>query len=407
MEEYIRKFEEGPSIPYAYLRATCEKYPKVEYISERLRKYLNINEESSDWHDYVSTNILFMIPFDERDNFRRLLERAMLSEDPIVAEHGIISGDGSISYVSGWVFCSDESNGERHFTFLYLPSKETRDTPRYNSYMNALKSAYNIIFEINLAIGTVECIHGKDTTRIGSMYDIHMTIPSAKTFWLNNYIVPEDRSMMREFFDWITTPGAILEEERPLQAEFSMTWTNGELYRMLGVAVQLDANTILFCCRDITDVKFVSPTILKHGIPVSGAYARTFGHFDLFVNNVPITFSSAKEKELLALLVDRNGGTLTSDEAIAILWEDELPDERVKARYRKLAMSLKNTLDKNGVSDIIINDNGTRSINTNILHCDYYDLLEGSESAKKSFHNAYMSDYSWAEDTLASLWDYS
>ena len=33
-------------------------------------------------------------------------------------------------------------------------------------------------------------------------------------------------------------------------------------------------------------------------------------------------FKSAKAKELLALLIDRQGGTVTTDQVIGTLWED-------------------------------------------------------------------------------------
>lgn len=42
-------------------------------------------------------------------------------------------------------------------------------------------------------------------------------------------------------------------------------------------------------------------------------FARTFGHFDLYIDGSPVMFRSAKAKELLALLVDREGGTVTTD----------------------------------------------------------------------------------------------
>jgi two-component SAPR family response regulator len=136
-------------------------------------------------------------------------------------------------------------------------------------------------------------------------------------------------------------------------------------------------------------------------------FVRTFGHFDLFVDNIAVTFSSSKEKELMALLIDRNGGTLSTSEAVGYLWESEAPTKQVSARYRKLAMGLKNTLVKYGIEHILINNNGVRSINTSALVCDYYELLAGNKKYRDSFHNAYMSDYSWAEETLATLWDYS
>ena len=396
-----------PQLPYGYCICSCEKYPKVEYANDRMLDFLEINEDSPDWHDFLKQNVYFMIPFEERDLFKTFLNRAILSDDPVHIEHDIIKGSGKITSVAGWVYCSESDRGDRKFIFLYLPTVRAEPLVWNNSYFNALCSAYNIIFEVNLSKKTVECIHGKETTLIGNVYDIRMTIESAKKYWLNNYIVPEDREMMADYFEWITTPGSILEEKRPLQAEFSIVWDNHNYYKMLGVSVELDSNTILFCCRDITDVRFPSTKLQETEIPSKGIYARTFGHFDFFTNGNPVTFSSAKEKELLALLIDRNGGTLSSSEAISLLWETNDHSDQLKARYRKLAMGLKNTLEKFGAKNVIINDRGTRSINKNALQCDYYELIAGSETAKARFHNTYMTDYSWAEETLASLWDYS
>jgi DNA-binding SARP family transcriptional activator len=154
--------------------------------------------------------------------------------------------------------------------------------------------------------------------------------------------------------------------------------------------------------NDETDTPKSSSESLPKGI-----FARTFGHFDLFVDGSPVTFSTPKEKELMALLIDRNGGTLSSSEAISYLWEDEEPDERVTRRYRKLAMHLKKTLESYEIDHILITNHGVRSINVSALTCDYYELLAGNEQYRKAFHNSYMTDYSWGEETLASLWDYS
>ena len=402
-----------------------------------------------------------------------------------------------------------------------------------SSYLHALKGAYTIIFEINLDRGTVECIHGRDTSKIGNLYDIHMTIESAKNFWLKNYILSEDRDSVSEYLDWITTPGAIAAEKRPLQSEFRFKWDDGITYTVLGVAIELNNSSILLCIRDITQVKFnalqakevvaikklyshieasqtasgasgsiifskagdsysliyasesirksydlsyedylhycdgtldasvffpfpgVSPDdferilagnsvtihlsgkpdtyttscskvanglsvdytivffrtddlpIPTYTIPETGIFARTFGHFDIFVDGSAVIFSSAKEKELLALLIDRNGGTLSSAEAIGYLWENVTCDEALRAKYRKLALGLRLTLEKYGIAHIIKCSRGVRSIDTSAIKCDYYDLLSGSKPARAAFHNTYMSGYPWAENTLASLWDYS
>ena len=120
-----------------------------------------------------------------------------------------------------------------------------------------------------------------------------------------------------------------------------------------------------------------------------------------------MVFSREKEKELLALLIDRNGGTLSSAEAIGFLWEGEILDERLKGRFRKLCLGLKRTLARYGAENILIAQNGVRNVDTSAFTCDYYELLAGNTHYIQSFHNSYMSGYSWAEDTLATLWDFS
>ena len=86
---------------------------------------------------------------------------------------------------------------------------------------------------------------------------------------------------------------------------------------------------------------------------------RTFGYFDIFVDGETIPFSCKKAKELLALLVDRRGGFVTTGDAISYLWEH--------------------------------------------VECDLYDYLEDEEKHKKLFKGVYMTNYSWAENTLGTL----
>ncbi len=49
---------------------------------------------------------------------------------------------------------------------------------------------------------------------------------------------------------------------------------------------------------------------------------------------------------------------------------------------------------------------GACYINAKLMDCDYYDLLDGREEAARKFDDAYMTEYSWAEETLGSLFDY-
>ncbi|MBR5066483.1 MAG: hypothetical protein IKX08_02435, partial [Lachnospiraceae bacterium] len=110
-----------------------------------------------------------------------------------------------------------------------------------------------------------------------------------------------------------------------------------------------------------------------------------------------------KSKELLALLIDRRGGFVTSEEAIGFLWEDEPASTLTLSRYRKVALRLKNTLEEYGVSDIVESVDGKRRIVTEKVKCDLFDYLSGKEEYSKDFKGSYLNNYSWAETTLGEL----
>lgn len=89
---------------------------------------------------------------------------------------------------------------------------------------------------------------------------------------------------------------------------------------------------------------------------------RPFGYFDVFVEGRPIAFRNEKSKELLALLVDRRGGFVTSAEAISYLWEDEAISQVTLARYRKVALRLKKLLEEYSIAQIMETVDGKRRI---------------------------------------------
>lgn len=132
-------------------------------------------------------------------------------------------------------------------------------------------------------------------------------------------------------------------------------------------------------------------------------FIRTFGYFDVFVNDKPIAFRNKKAKELLALLVDRRGGYVTSEEAIAYLWEDEPVNAVTLARYRKEALRLKNTLEECGIGHIIESVNGKRRIIPEEIRCDLYDYLSKKEEYADLFKGSYLTNYGWGEITLGEL----
>lgn len=131
---------------------------------------------------------------------------------------------------------------------------------------------------------------------------------------------------------------------------------------------------------------------------------RTFGYFDVFVGDSPIAFRNKKSKELFALLVDRRGGFVSSEEAISFLWEDDPVNAVTSARYRKVAMRLKNILEEYGIVDIVETVDGKRRIVTEKVQCDLYEYLENPEERAHLFKGSYLTNYSWGEMTLGELY---
>ncbi len=171
-------------------------------------------------------------------------------------------------------------------------------------------------------------------------------------------------------------------------------------------ALELEANGYVlkpFDRREIETIlqKYLRSHKPKH--PQSRIMIRTFGRFDLFVDGAAVHFSSAKAKEMLALLVDKAGGNVTMDYLICHLWEDRPLDDKVKSLYRIALKNLRETLRSVGAEEILRESRNSRSIDTAKISCDYFLLLKDDADAWKRFDERYMEQYSWAEETLAYL----
>ena len=205
---------------------------------------------------------------------------------------------------------------------------------------------------------------------------------------------------IREF---ISKSGIAYEDVRKLfangEAEFTYFDITQNVYRRIKA----------ICSQKNTD-GIVKTYVMLYNVdtkpepkPEPAVRIRTFGYFDVFVNDKPIAFRNEKSKELLALLVDRQGGFVSSEEAISFLWEDEPANSVTLARYRKVALRLKNMLEEYGISDVVESVNGKRRIATDKVRCDLYDYLSGQEEYAQLFKGSYLTNYSWSEITLAEL----
>ena len=121
--------------------------------------------------------------------------------------------------------------------------------------------------------------------------------------------------------------------------------------------------------------------------------AKMFNSFDCFIEGKAIRFSSAKSKELLALLLAYNGKTLEMSDAISQLWPDA-PLENAKRLYRDAVWRLRKTLAEYNVSCVDFS-RAQLSLNKSKVVCDYWDYLKNGEG---NYAGVFCKSYDWAID---------
>lgn len=125
-----------------------------------------------------------------------------------------------------------------------------------------------------------------------------------------------------------------------------------------------------------------------------------FGHFEVLHQGKILPFKRKKAKELLAVLIDRNGAGLTARQLCAILFPEDTDDTKNAAYLRQLVLDLKNTLKSIHAEEVFQHETPYYRVDTSLVKCDYISYLE---TGKPRFHGEYMTQYSWAEETCAIL----
>ena len=126
---------------------------------------------------------------------------------------------------------------------------------------------------------------------------------------------------------------------------------------------------------------------------------RTFGNFDVFVDDELVSFKSARSKELLAYLVDKRGSSVTRKEAFAILWEDRMYDRGMQKQMDVVIRRLRSTLEEYGIEGIFEIKTGSMRVCPEKFTCDIYRFFEGNVEAVNEYRGEYMNAYSWASLT--------
>ena len=137
-----------------------------------------------------------------------------------------------------------------------------------------------------------------------------------------------------------------------------------------------------------------------HGEPVnrgSRVVVRTFGSFDVFVEGELLVFPRSKSKEVLAYLVDQQGGSVRRADIYDALWDGEGYGHSQQKYLDVIIRSMRETLKKAGISEILEMKTGLLRVRPQTFDCDLYRFIQGDPMAIRSYQGKYMNNYSWAE----------
>lgn len=147
-----------------------------------------------------------------------------------------------------------------------------------------------------------------------------------------------------------------------------------------------------------------SGTAGDKALPHALLRVQTFGDFEAFLpDGSPLHFTRRMCKEVLAYLVDRRGAGVTSAELASVVLAGR-PYDRSNQKYLQTVISdLVKSLKAVHAEGVIVRFRNHLSVDTSLLDCDYYQLLEGDDEAWGGFTGEYLSNYGWAKDTAVSL----
>ena len=137
----------------------------------------------------------------------------------------------------------------------------------------------------------------------------------------------------------------------------------------------------------------------------TGICIQTFGKFDVLVHGEPIQFARGKAKEMLAYLVDRKGQNVSRKELAAVLFENQPYTRSTQNYLTKIIKEMTQALENVGAENIIKKSFNSYSVDLNEFQCDYYDYEKENATPEEinRYRGEYMNQYSWAEDTLATI----
>ncbi len=176
-------------------------------------------------------------------------------------------------------------------------------------------------------------------------------------------------------------------------SEFSFVYSDGRLVKTVYTPIERENGipTRIIC----TTVPYPNDHMLK---------VKTFGNFEVFNGEGErIKFTKKQSKQLLAYLIDKQGFPVEPRDIIEDVLEKDPGDKNAIKYVSRLSQLAIKDLEKEGYTDVIVKEWNSLRVNVDKIDCDYYHLVRGDNAYLQQYHNEYMKEYSWAEETNAEI----
>lgn len=211
----------------------------------------------------------------------------------------------------------------------------------------------------------------------------------AKEYLSDNY-TDEEREQMIQFssISWLKE-----QLKNRMSVEYTYRYPNGMLVKTTCLKMEAKNGIPTKVLCNTVQVKNEKKMII-----------RTFGNFRMLNSDeTPVKISRKQSIQLMAYLVDRQGYPVTSKDIVADILEKDPSDLNAVKYVSTMIRRLIKDLEAAGYTDLVIKESKSVRLNTDMVDCDYYHYLNGDTSYWRLYHNEYMKEYSWAEETNADL----
>lgn len=131
-------------------------------------------------------------------------------------------------------------------------------------------------------------------------------------------------------------------------------------------------------------------------------YVKTFDGFDVYVDGRIVYFPSGKAKEMLAVLVEKKGSSVSLAQMTYLLYENS-EETRARNTLRVVYHRLHRTLVEYEIADIVIKRRGSYAVDTDRFICDFYEFIREQPAFLNAYSGTYMPEYPWARNMIPYL----